>query len=138
MLSQCKFFVYLFLTNGLTNKKLGIMKTLFITLALVSSALLLAQEKEVIKTNNTQKITTFHDNGTIEQQGHQLKGKNHGVWRSYDKQGNAVAVGEYENGKKTGTWLFWVDGQIAEVNYQENRIQSVSYWESLGQATAGK
>ena len=52
------------------------MKTLFLSLALISTTLLLAQEKEVIKTNNTLKITTFHDNGTIEQQGHQLDGKN--------------------------------------------------------------
>lgn len=112
------------------------MKTLFLSLALISSTLLLAQDKEVVKTNNTLKITTFHDNGTVEQQGHQLHGKNHGVWRSFDAEGKSVAVGEYENGKKVGTWLFWVDGQIAQVNYHENRIQNVSYWESLAAATA--
>lgn len=110
------------------------MKTLFLTLALISSTLLLAQEKEIIKTNNTLKITTFHDNGTIEQQGHQLDGKNHGVWRAFDAEGNTVAVGEYLNGEKVGTWLFWVDDQIAEVSFHENRIQNVSYWESLASA----
>ena len=112
------------------------MKTLFITLSLLTSTLIFAQEKEVVKSDNALKITTFHQNGTVEQQGHQLAGKNHGVWRSFDAEGNAVALGEYAQGKKVGKWLFWIDGQIVEVNYRENRIQNVSYWESQAQATA--
>lgn len=111
------------------------MKTLLITLVLLTSTLVLAQEKEVTKTNNTVKITTYHDNGVVAQTGHQYLGKNHGIWKSFDKDGNPVAVGEYQNGEKVGTWLFWTQEQIAQVDYQKNQIQNVSYWESLSEAT---
>ena len=38
-----------------------------------------------------------------------------------------MTIGEYTNGKKTGTWLFWIDKQVVEVTYQGNLIAKVSY-----------
>ena len=41
-----------------------------------------------------------------------------------------MTIGEYTNGKKTGTWLFWIEKQVVEVTYQNNLIEKVSYWET--------
>lgn len=112
------------------------MKALFITLVFLAGFSAVAQEKEVVRTDKSLKISTFHDNGILAQTGHQLKGKNHGVWQSYDKQGNRMAIGEYTHGKKTGTWVFWINKQVVEVTYQDNQIAQVSYWEPDAKAVA--
>ena len=112
------------------------MKTFILTFVFLAGTVVFAQEKEVVRTDKTVKISTYHDNGVLAQSGHQFKGKNHGIWQSYDNKGNRMTIGEYTNGKKTGTWLFWIDQQVVEVTYQDNLIAEVSYWEIDAKAVA--
>ena len=73
--------------------------------------------------------TYYHDNGAIEQQGTINKeGELHGVWTSYDLDGNKVTVGNYMNNKKVGKWLFWSGDKLKEVDYIDSKIASVSEW----------
>lgn len=75
--------------------------------------------------------TYYHDNGSIEQSGFFNKLDNlHGTWTSYDVEGNKVAIGEYDNGKKVGKWIFIAENSIREVDYMNNVITSVSEWKS--------
>ena len=68
-----------------------------------------SQTTKVERTTSPQlmKLTQFHDNGEIAQQGHIHRNKLDGVWESFDAEGNKIAVGNYENGVKAGTWFFW-------------------------------
>ena len=71
----------------------------------------------------------FYADGKIQQQGtFNAEGKLHGTWKSYDVNGNKLAVGTYENNKKVGKWFFWTDGVLKEVDYLDSKIASVSEW----------
>jgi antitoxin component YwqK of YwqJK toxin-antitoxin module len=74
------------------------------------------------------KVTYLHDNGQVQQQGFYKNGKLQGEWVSYDANGNRTAVAVYAKGEKTGTWLFWNDTVLSEVNYSNNQIASVKNW----------
>lgn len=75
--------------------------------------------------------TYYYEDGTIQQQGtFNAVGELHGVWTSYDLQGNKLAVGHYTNGKKTGKWFFWADNKLKEVDFVDSRIASVSEWKT--------
>ena len=74
------------------------------------------------------KLTQFHDNGEIAQYGHIYRNKLDGVWESFDEDGNKIAVGNYDNGIKAGTWFFWTDEQLVEVEFANNKVQDVIYW----------
>lgn len=91
-----------------------------------------AQEDNNVKVNKDGDLTVatyYHDNGTIEQQGtFNQEGELHGVWTSYDLDGNKTMVGNYVNGKKDGKWLFWSNNKLKEVDYVDSRITSVSEW----------
>ena len=83
---------------------------------------------EPTATPQLRKLTQFHDNGEIAQQGHIHRNKLDGVWESFDAEGNKIAVGNYENGVKAGTWFFWTDEQLIEVEFTNNKVQDVIYW----------
>jgi len=108
------------------------MKKIFAVLLMLSVALTFAQEKpnaELNKDGDLTVATYYHDNGAIEQQGtFNKEGELHGVWTSYDLNGNKVTVGNYENNKKTGKWLFWSGDKLKEVDYIDSKIASVSEW----------
>jgi antitoxin component YwqK of YwqJK toxin-antitoxin module len=42
--------------------------------------------------------------------------------------GNKKAIGEYNNGEKTGKWFFWNGDALSEVDYSQSKITSVSKW----------
>ena len=88
------------------------------------------QTTKVERTASTQvmKFTQFHDNGEIAQHGHIHSNKLDGVWESFDAAGNKIAVGNYDNGVKAGTWFFWTDEQLIEVEFTNNKVQDVIYW----------
>ena len=88
------------------------------------------QATKVERTASTQvmKFTQFHDNGEIAQHGHIYRNKLDGVWESFDSEGNKIAVGNYDNGVKAGTWFFWTDEQLIEVEFTNNKVQDVIYW----------
>ena len=54
------------------------MRAFILTLVFLAGTAVFAQEKEVVRTDKTVKISTYHDNGVLAQSGHQFKGKNHG------------------------------------------------------------
>ena len=62
------------------------------------------------------------------QHGHIYRNKLDGVWESFDSEGNKIAVGNYDNGVKAGTWFFWTDEQLIEVEFTNNKVQDVIYW----------
>ncbi|SEA40542.1 toxin-antitoxin system YwqK family antitoxin [Bizionia paragorgiae] len=73
--------------------------------------------------------TYFHDNGAIAQKGQfNENNKLEGTWVSYDKTGNKQALSQYRNGIKVGTWLFWQDNNLREVDYNNNVIENVGEW----------
>ena len=88
------------------------------------------QTTKIERTTSPQlmKLTQFHDNGEIAQHGHIHRNKLDGVWESFDAEGNKIAVGNYENGVKAGTWFFWDDKQLIEVEFADNKVLDVIYW----------
>lgn len=75
--------------------------------------------------------TYFYEDGSIEQHGAFNKlGKLHGVWTSYDINGDKLSVGNYENGIKVGKWLFWTNDTLNEVEYSNSRLVSVNQWKN--------
>lgn len=108
------------------------MKKIVAIILMLSVTLTFAQEKQKVDLNKDGDLTVatyYHDNGVIEQQGTFNKtGELHGVWTSFDTQGNKVTIGNYTNGKKTGKWLFWSGDKLREVDYVDSKIAGVSEW----------
>lgn len=77
---------------------------------------------------NLVKSTYYHDNGTISQEGYYKNGKVHGEWVSYSDKGERTAVASYNEGVKTGKWVFWNKATLNEVNYSDSRVASVKTW----------
>ncbi len=104
--------------------------------ALVILALLFAVQggysQEKVKKNfnaetNLVEATYFHENGMVSQEGtFNLKGELHGQWISFNETGDKTAMGQYENGVRTGTWMFWTSDSMKEVEFADNQIASVS------------
>ena len=94
------------------------------------TVLVYGQDKKVQKFNdetNLIEVTDYHDNGIISQEGtFNLKGELHGEWISYDALGNKISQGSYENGDKSGKWVFWSDDTMKEVEYSNNEIASIN------------
>ncbi|MCQ0110314.1 toxin-antitoxin system YwqK family antitoxin [Zhouia amylolytica] len=118
------------------------MKNITLTLALLFSVILFAQEQKIEpifeKQDNMVKATYFHGNGEVAQTGFYLDGKLQGEWVSYDKEGKKTAIANYDQGKKAGKWFFWSDGKLSEVDYTDNRIANVTTWSSESQLVKNK
>lgn len=78
------------------------------------------------KEGNKVKATYFHANGEISQQGYFVDQKLDGEWKMFNKDGQKIAMGNYDMGAKTGKWLFWEGDVKKEVNFDNNKIASVS------------
>jgi len=94
-----------------------------------------AQQKEVkntyITTGDLIEATIYFEDGTISQKGFFTKdGKLTGKWISYNREGAKTAEAQYEAGKKVGTWFFWSNDNLTEVNYNNSRIADVSTWKN--------
>ncbi|MBQ0770169.1 MAG: nicotinic acid mononucleotide adenyltransferase [Bizionia sp.] len=78
--------------------------------------------------------TYFHNNGEIAQKGHFNKNnKLEGTWLSFDNTGAKQSIGQYDNGVKVGTWLFWKNEDLREVDYNKNVIIKVGEWKNKTQ-----
>ncbi|WP_461599031.1 toxin-antitoxin system YwqK family antitoxin [Winogradskyella sp.] len=110
------------------------MKNLVIVLMMFSAVFSFAQESKepkIEKKGDLTYVTYYHDNGEISQTGmFNEQGKVHGEWRSYDSEGNKVALGNYENGKKVGKWFFWQGESLKEVDFIDSKIVSVNQWDN--------
>lgn len=73
-------------------------------------------------------VTIYHDNGEIEQHGFFKDKKLHGTWQFFNNEGKKLAVANYNQGKKTGKWLFWNNDTLKEVDYVNQKIASVNEW----------
>ncbi|TWO31391.1 nicotinic acid mononucleotide adenyltransferase [Seonamhaeicola sediminis] len=107
------------------------MKKYILTLAILFIGLMaFAQENKNVtheQKGDLIETTYFYADGAIQQQGTFNKaGKLHGTWTSFDKEGNKLAVGNYDNGKKVGKWTFWVDGEANEVDYVDSKMTKVT------------
>lgn len=83
-------------------------------------------EPKFEKEGNKVKATYFHANGEISQQGYFLNEKLEGEWKMFNDKGEKIAIGNYDNGVKTGKWLFWEGDIMKEVNFDNNKIASVT------------
>jgi len=107
------------------------MKKIIMAAAILFSGIMMAQEVKPTfeKQGDIIKGTFFHENGEVRQQGfYNKEGKLDGEWKSYDVTGKKIAMGQYENGVKTGKWFFWEGKKLSEVNYSQNTIASVTTW----------
>lgn len=102
-----------------------------IAVLFISTSIFAQADKEVKleKKGDLTEATYYYDNGSIEQQGtFNADGQLHGVWTSYDIEGNKVAKGQYVEGKKHGKWFFWAGDSLKEVDYVNHKIVSVNEW----------
>ncbi|MDO8316933.1 MAG: membrane-binding protein [Flavobacterium sp.] len=106
------------------------MKKYIILTALLFSAIAFAQENnpKLEAVGDLVKTTYYYENGKVQQEGFFKNGKLEGIWISFDVNGNKLSVANYENGEKTGKWLFWNGNKLNEVEYSNSRIASVKTW----------
>lgn len=107
------------------------MKKIIVAMAILFSATIMAQDvKPTFEKQGDQiKGTFYFEDGTVRQQGfYNKEGKLHGEWKSYDATGKKIAMGQYDNGVKTGKWFFWNADKLSEVNYDKNQIADVTTW----------
>lgn len=107
------------------------MKKIVVVAMMLCVALAYAQEDKKVKyvvNGDLTEATYYYDNGVIQQEGtFNAEGKLHGVWTSYDINGEKVSVGKYINGRKVGKWYFWTkDNIVREVDYSDSRIVNVT------------
>ncbi|RKR14596.1 hypothetical protein CLV91_0674 [Maribacter vaceletii] len=106
------------------------MKKAIFFLALIATVSIYAQDKspsyeiegEIVK------ATFYHDNGEVSQTGYFVDKELHGEWKMYNENGKKIAMGQYENGVKTGKWFFWKGEGLSEVDYSNNQIANVIQW----------
>ncbi|TVZ52303.1 nicotinic acid mononucleotide adenyltransferase [Dokdonia sp. Hel_I_53] len=109
-------------------------KILIIAAAFLVNIAVSAQEEvknTYIQNGDIIEATLMHDNGTVSQTGFfNKKGQLTGKWISYDRTGNKTAEAQYEAGEKVGTWFFWADDKLTEVDYNNSRIAVVNTWKN--------
>ena len=102
------------------------MKKLFLLFAFLITVVAFAQDKQkrelkLNKETNLIEVVYYHDNGVVSQKGtYTLDGKLHGEWLSYNEEGKKTVSANYDNGKKVGKWIYWIDGEKKVVNYNDN------------------
>ena len=108
-------------------------KSILFSIAFLIAVVSFAQEKRDLKLNkdtNLIDVVYYHDNGVVSQTGaYTTDGKLHGEWLSYNTDGKKQVSANYDNGTKVGKWFFWKEATLKEVDYNNNRIASVSEWE---------
>ncbi|RMB58588.1 nicotinic acid mononucleotide adenyltransferase [Dokdonia sinensis] len=114
-------------------------KLMMILVAVIVVNVAQAQEKvkkdTYIQNGDLIEATLYHDDGTISQQGFfTAKGVITGEWVSYNRNGEKLAVAQYDKGAKVGTWFFWSDDNtLKEVQYSNSKIASVNVWKNEGE-----
>lgn len=112
------------------------MKKIVIVFALIFGfATIQAQEKNqkdiYIQNGDVVEATLYFDNGEISQTGfYNKEGQPTGQWLSYNREGDKTAKAQYENGTKVGTWFFWSEDKLTEVDYRDSRIASINTWKN--------
>ncbi|MDC1080830.1 nicotinic acid mononucleotide adenyltransferase [Flavobacteriaceae bacterium] len=90
----------------------------------------LKTEKLFVKEGNVVKVTEYHDNGKIAQEGYLKNNKLHGKWVSYSSEGEKISIANYNKGKRDGTWLFWDQtGGLTQVDFKSNKFLKKVTWQ---------
>lgn len=88
-----------------------------------------AQKVTYTKVDNDLIKATYYfadNNSLIEREGFFNKNeKLHGMWVSYDIQGNKTSIAFYNDGKKDGVWSYFKDDKLNLVTYKDNKIIQV-------------
>lgn len=111
------------------------MKAYILTLVLLFSSSVIAQNETGLKTvmqkeGKLTKVSVFHENGQLAQEGYLKNNLLHGKWIKYSTEGKLVCVGNYIRGKRNGTWLFWDKNDLTEVEFKNNKITQKLTWEA--------
>ncbi len=135
MLRKYFFYVNIFHNFIINNDKRRFdMKTIGLFVVAFFSFLTIQAQEELmkdtyIKNGNVIEATLYFDNGVISQKGFFTNdGKLTGKWISYNREGNKTAEAQYNAGKKVGTWFFWSNDKLTEVNYNNSSIAAVHTW----------
>ncbi|OSY88828.1 hypothetical protein WH52_03945 [Tenacibaculum holothuriorum] len=106
------------------------MKKIVVIACMLSVSLMSAQEikPKYEKAGELVKVTFFHENGKVKEQGFFKDKKLAGTWTTFDVKGNKTAIAHYENGKKVGKWFMWSNDGLKEINYKDNAVASVQHW----------
>ncbi|MDY0781281.1 nicotinic acid mononucleotide adenyltransferase [Tenacibaculum sp. IB213877] len=106
------------------------MKKLVMIACLLTVGLVTAQDGKPLyeKDGDLVKVTFFHEDGSVKQQGFYKNKLLTGAWVTFDKKGNKTAIAHYENGKKVGKWFMWHKDGLKEINYENHTIASVQTW----------
>ena len=114
------------------------MKKIVVLLILVFGFVTVQAQEKVKKNTYIQngdriEAVLYFDNGEVSQTGFYTKeGKLTGKWVSYNLEGEKTATANYDNGIKVGTWFFWNNDTLTEVDYENSRIASVNTWKNDG------
>ena len=104
------------------------MRAFILAFVLTFGLTVAAQDKqEIVKivTVSEGKLTKFsmyHENGQLAQQGYLKNNKLHGKWLKYSEEGEILCIANYSRGKRNGTWLFWDDKDLTEVEFKNNKV----------------
>lgn len=108
------------------------MKNIVTTVLLGIATIAFSQEKQPTfkAEGNLVKATYYYEDGSIKTQGFFKNKKLTGEWASFDKNGNKMQIGYYDNGKKVGKWFLWTKETLKEINYENNSVASVNIWKT--------
>jgi antitoxin component YwqK of YwqJK toxin-antitoxin module len=101
-------------------------KSILFVFAFLITVVSFAQDKQkrdlkLNKDTNLIDVVYYHDNGVVSQTGsYTVDGKLQGEWLSFNTVGEKTVSANYDNGKKVGKWIYWIDGIKKEVNYENN------------------
>jgi len=78
---------------------------------------------EVVRERHANGKVKIERQVTLDQEGNYV---NHGTWKMYTQNGDVVSEGQYDMGKRVGTWTRWLDRNNAPVlgQYPFNRFKA--------------
>ncbi|MGB1444476.1 MAG: toxin-antitoxin system YwqK family antitoxin [Flavobacteriaceae bacterium] len=111
------------------------MRTYILTLVLLFGCSVMAQQDTTVKTvmqkeGKLTKVSMYHENGQLAQEGYLKNNRLHGKWIKYSTDGKLVCVANYTKGERNGTWLFWDNNDLTEVEFKDNKIVQKISWEA--------
>ena len=108
------------------------MKNTLLIMMLCLATKAIAQDKQTTYSveGDLVKATYYYDDGSTRMQGYFKDKKLTGEWIRFDKSGNKIQLGYYENGNNVGKWFVWGKDSLKEINYQNNVVASVNNWKS--------
>ena len=92
------------------------------------SGVLFSQKSNVEfkKVDDLVEATYTYESGKIHQHGYFKNDKLHGEWKYYNENGNWKTIAHYDNGIKTGQWVYKIGNKTRVVTYKDNKIVDVA------------